>query len=217
MENTNKNQEPITKTNEAPANPPEERTGEKMVSAQDLEKVVDELKELRKKNAELKEAQDAKVEEKIPTEPSSVTEAVREAMLVQSKLEQVESIKEAKKAAFESFKESNPLFNSSNDPDGSKFKVIEDEFNEYNLDKATTKQDFDNYLSKASLIAGVTKAPDEGSVTTPTHSPTPGSRSGEVNNQAVASLTREERAKAQEKGMTEERFAELKAKYPNMV
>lgn len=218
MENTNKPQEPITTPNEATPQTPAEGQGAGSVPAQDLDKVVAELKDLRKKNAELRAVAEGKTEEVKPTvDTTSIAEAVKQVLAAEKQAESQASIEASKADALTSFKESNPLFNSSNDPDGSKFKVIEDEFNEFNLGNATTKEDFLSYLGKASLLAGVTVPEEPKSVSTPTYSPTPASKTGIVNNEAVASLTKEERAKAQKKGMSEERFAELKEKYPNMV
>ena len=219
MENTNKTQEPITESNEATVAQPGEGQVQATVPAQDLEKVVDELKDLRKKNAELRsQIESVESTKSVATpEKNDIATTIRQVLAEENKLKSQEQVEVAKTSALQKFKEQNPLYNSSNDPDGSKFKVIEDEFNNFNLSNAQTEEDFANFLGKAAVIAGVSTQEEEADLKTPTHSPTPGSTPGVVNNQAVASLTKEDRAKAQAKGISEERFAELKAKFPNLV
>lgn len=220
MENINNTQESITNPNEAATPTPGEGQGADVVTAQDLAKVVEELKDLRIKNRELREKIEGKEEQEpkaSQAEPQSITDAVKQVLAEQNEVNAAEQVKAAKESALSKFKEQNPLYNSSNDPDGSKFKVIEDELNNFNLNNAKSEEDFSSFLGKAAALAGVTPKEESKVVATPTFTPTPGSTPGVIKNESVARLSQEDRAKAQQKGMTEERFAELKAKYPNMV
>ena len=219
MENINNTQE----SNDTLKEDTNQEAGEGQVNdavkSQDVnEKLVEELKDLRKKNAELRGKLEGNSEvEKPKVDPSNIAEAVKQALAEEKKLESEMAITSAKESALNKFKELNPLYNSSNDPDGTKFKVIENEFKNFNLSNAKSEEDFATFLNKAAVIAGVDIKEEAGSVSTPSHSPTPGSTPGVANTGAVASLSKEDKAKAQAKGYTEERYAELKAKFPNLV
>lgn len=220
---TNPNDNP---TNETVVTPEQEGQGDD--NLQDLEGIRAELIDLRKKRAADKEQFESEKTElqkqiealkAIPDDKKvevNLKEAVK-SVLDEEKAEVAKATVESNKAtALDNFKKANPLFTPENDPDGTKFEVIKKEFESFNLGTAKTVEDFHVFLNKAAQLAGIEIKPTPESVHTPTFVPTPSGKTPDGAKDDMVQLTNEERQIAQSKGLSEERAAELKAKYPNM-
>src|SRR5690606_36702466 len=126
----------------------EGREGE---GAQDpiIENVVEELKKLRAKNREIlerAETAEAKLKEKeegvTPTDTQDLTTAIEQPL----EAERAEAAKAERKgifiAAINNYKETNALFITENDPEGTKFIAIEKVLARFNMSSADSVEDF---------------------------------------------------------------------------
>lgn len=206
-------------TNEADVKA-EERT-EDTVPAQDLDKVVEELKGMRKDRAEYKRLYEEEKEKSGVKKPETTPEdkdldsVVTDLLNKRELVKKEELRKESLADAVKKFKSENTEFSSGNDPDGLKFSVIKREMESFKFTSAESVEDFGEILRKASLVAGTTKEPSSDSPAPNTSSPTPGGKpagNGTVNN--TMSLTDSEKLYVKANGMTEERALELKTKRP---
>lgn len=186
------------------------------------ENVVEELKKLRAKNREIlerAETAEAKLKEKeegvTPIETQDLTTAIKQTL----EQERAEAAKAERKgnfiAAINNYKETNPLFKTENDPEGTKFKAIEKELAGFNMSSANSVEEFNALLNKAAKLAGLeSEVVVAKTVTTPTHSPVPGSQSAVTTDNSVsANISKEDIAIAAKHGMEPARFVELKNKY----
>jgi hypothetical protein len=181
-------------------------------------KLVSELIELRKKKANAeKELEDYRAAEKAkadnPNAPIDVEETVKR--VLQQKEEQEKSLNRElnKEEALNEFKESTVLFKTDNDPDGSKFELIKKELEKFDLSKLDTKEQFKDIYSSAAKLAGFDIKETKTTITTPSFSPTPAGSAPSISSGIVAKLSTDQRADAQRRGLSEERYAELLSKY----
>lgn len=113
---------------------------------QSITNVVDEIKELRKKNAEL-----IKKEKEEKPEATEVEKAVQEEIARREKARAKENYEKATES-FLGRKE----FSKENDPDGSKFKAFQNELKELNLNGKVEVEQFISSFEKAARLAGIT-------------------------------------------------------------
>lgn len=213
MDETN-NTSSITIDNEAGQTP---AANEQPVSptAQDLANVVEELKALRKKNAELTAQLTSKSEGDNNTQvdiKATIEQALKEKEVEVQKANRQNSFNNALANFRNSIKELNP----ANDPDGLAFKKLENSLKIYNLSALSTEEEFTSVLKKAGMDAGfITTVVEPTSVAIPTHTATPTTTSHAAANADKPQLTAaEENLLKNNPRWTTERLLEMKKTMP---
>lgn len=194
---------------------PEENTNEETITPEEakllkesLANTVDELKELRKKNKELSEKKESKIET-----PIIEDEATKLAKAVKAVLnsEKMENAKTEKVKAFERFITENKEFHPDNDPTGLKRQALEEKLKDYNTEVMSVEKYYDVIGEAQLLLTG-----DNKSNTNRVNNPFSSSIQSRMTPKPVVvdKLTSKERKLVENGSATEEYILKLKEKRP---
>lgn len=170
--------------------------------------LVDEIKELRKKKGLDENGQPLQV----PATPDAIEEKVKE-ILQKDRQKEAEA---NRGKALNKFFEQNKEFHPENDPAGLKFRLIEDELNNFKQDNLYSETDFLTLFNKARNLAMANDEADGGTSLKDDGSTPAGGGAGKPRATNQSQLSPAERKLIDQQGWTEDRYLRLKAK-PGMA
>jgi hypothetical protein len=173
-----------------------------------LNNVVEELKEMRQKKAELEEKLKQGSAQGQPSIEEVVTNKIREAEM----LRQAEERKIAQQRAKEKFMAEHKEFLPENDPSGIRMAALEKKLQRFNLSGASSEDDaLEIYNDAFKLLSEKDSGSNFSGVTPPPAS------GGSSRYESTGSLTAKELGVIQRLGWTREKYFEMKAKHPQLV
>lgn len=200
--------EPIVETpaSEIEGEPVLESEVEKKENEVDTSGVVEELKKLRKSNAELVKQLAEKPASPAPNDIEATVQSVLQK-------ERDKAAVTNRETAISKFRDQYKEFHPDNDPSGIKFEALSRELNNFNTTGLTTVEDFLNVLDKARrLIVKPAEGEEERIV------PDASSKESVSPKSSIKTkLTDKENKVIKQLGWTEEKFLDLKAKQPAYV
>lgn len=193
------------------------------VKAEATDKIIEELKEVRKSRAEDRAALDALLKDKKDEDDA---EEAKPAIAVVDVKKTVESLLEAREKAklsnvrvdvLNKFKNSKVEFNEANDPGGIKFKAYEKELSKFNLDNIQDAEVFQERYDDVYLYMKRKESRQDSNQNniyagTNQHSGAKDPQTTDTN-----TLSKPEMDLINKQGWSKERFLKLKAKQPTYV
>lgn len=199
---------------------PEENTNEETITPeeakqlkQSLGNTVEELKAMRKKNADLAEELRLKSETPAPNENASVADIVKK-VLTEEKMSNAKTVKEK---VFEKFITENKEFHPDNDPTGLKREALETKLKRFNTDSVTDPEEYYDVIREAQLL--LTGNDSHSNTSREIPNPYSSSSIGRMTPKPIVTdkLTLKERKLVDQGSATEEYILKLREKRPSYL